>query len=207
MAKPKYPVVLSPGVRVGLLVVVGNSEVRSPGDNQKQILCRCDCGNEKLVRVVQLRRGFYGHCRGTKSCGCLSVRNTKRPTHGLARTPEYRAWCGAYHRCHSPHSPSYANYGGRGISMDAQWRPSGRDPGPFLLFLEHVGPRPSPEHSLDRIDNNGNYAPGNVRWATKSEQIVNRRSFVAIQNVSDAELFSELRRRGYFVRGNSGEAA
>lgn len=92
-----------------------------------------------------------------------------QPTHGMAKTPEWRAWCAARQRCHNPNCSSYANYGGRGIQMCDAWRES------FELFYAHIGPKPSPMHSLDRIDNDGHYEPGNVRWATKTEQARNQR--------------------------------
>jgi len=94
--------------------------------------------------------------------------------HGCARrgemTPEYSTWSLMIQRCEDPSSDRYGYYGGRGISVCPKWRTS------FAAFLEDVGPKPSPAHSLDRIDPNGNYEPGNVRWATKKEQARNRRT-------------------------------
>ncbi len=82
---------------------------------------------------------------------------------------EYRAWYQMIYRCTNPKFPQWKDYGGRGISVCAEWRNS------FTAFFEHVGPRPSPQHSFDRIDNDGNYEPGNVRWATRSQQNSNQR--------------------------------
>lgn len=92
-------------------------------------------------------------------------------THGHAAvdSPEYRAWRHANQRCHYARHPQFASYGGRGIRMCDEWRKD------FTAFLRHVGPRPSKDHSLDRIDNDKGYEPGNVRWATRSEQARNRR--------------------------------
>jgi hypothetical protein len=94
-------------------------------------------------------------------------------THGEARkgqwTPEYRAWMGARSRCLTPTNPKFPEYGGRGIRMCDEWLAS------YLAFLEHVGRRPSSSHSLDRINVNGHYEPGNVRWATRLTQSRNRR--------------------------------
>lgn len=89
----------------------------------------------------------------------------------LARSPEYRAWDAMKSRCYNPKARGYAGYGGRGIAVCDRWRYS------FENFLADMGERPSPEHSLDRIDNDGNYEPGNVRWATRSEQQRNRTRF------------------------------
>lgn len=85
------------------------------------------------------------------------------------RTPERAAWYGAQQRCNNPKCPKYASYGGRGIRFCEEWSRS------FETFLGHVGLRPSTDHSLDRIDVDGHYEPGNVRWATRSEQQRNRR--------------------------------
>jgi len=84
-------------------------------------------------------------------------------------TPEYAAWCAAKTRCYNTKDPNYVRYGARGIKMCEEWRED------FSAFLAHVGNRPSSDHSLDRINVNGNYEPGNCRWATWIEQCNNRR--------------------------------
>jgi hypothetical protein len=90
--------------------------------------------------------------------------------HGLSnKSSEYRTWVGMKQRCYNPNDPSYKSYGGRGITIDKGWMES------FELFLKDVGYKPTPKHSLDRIDNNRNYEPSNCKWATQKEQTNNTR--------------------------------
>lgn len=121
-------------------------------------LCRCDCGKQTIVRSDCLNTG------NTRSCGCLSGE-----LHGMTKTPEYRTWHHMNERCSNPNNRTYKNYGGRGIFVCEQWRNS------FTTFYKDMGPRPSSKHSIDRINNNGNYEPGNCRWATIKEQNGNTR--------------------------------
>lgn len=131
-------------------------------------VCRCDCGTERAVRPYRLRTGE------SKSCGCLHreiMRKTRgNLSHGLSRRPEYKAWQQAKQRCFNPKHHMFAHYGGRGITMCEEWRDD------VLAFFEHVGERPGAEYSIGRIDNDGNYEPGNVEWQTQHEQNSNKRS-------------------------------
>lgn len=128
-------------------------------------LCRCDCGQS---RAVQRRRLTLGH---SKSCGCLKneIIRERSLTHGLRRTVEYRAWSHIKSRCTNPNVWNYHNYGGRGIKVCALWMAS------FEAFYADLGPRPEGKYSIDRIDNNRGYEPGNCRWATPEMQRANRR--------------------------------
>jgi hypothetical protein len=151
------------GRRFGRLIVIGLGPARS---GSRTWLCRCECGNTKAALSGNLRSGK------TKSCGCIRVQanQERNTTHGLALTPEYRVWLHIKGRCHTPTDANYQNYGGRGISVCQRWRDS------FESFYSDMGPRPSARHSIDRVDNNGNYEPGNCRWATKKVQCRNQRT-------------------------------
>lgn len=140
-------------------------------------LCRCDCGNEKIAASQGLRRG------NTKSCGCLQAEcNPPRiVTHGRSKTALYSIWEAMVARCENKNFRQYASYGGRGIRVCDRWRRGNGIKSGFECFAEDMGERPSKKHSLDRIDNDGNYEPGNCRWATKEVQQNNMRSNVRIE--------------------------
>jgi hypothetical protein len=152
----------------------GPSAPRSDGGGVIRYWCRCDCGTERLVTVQGLRAGR------SKSCGCrVSELSRKRKlTHGLSDSRLYRVWGSIVDRCCNLRSPYYHRYGGRRIGLYTPWR---TDPKAFIDYVETtLGPRPSKQHSIDRINNDGNYEPGNLRWATRSEQAQNRRITEAV---------------------------
>lgn len=146
------------GMRFGRLAIVGPA----PGRRGKNLCwnCLCDCGVNIVVVTGSLTSG------NTKSCGCLA-RDTKSrlsTRHGKASTPEYRAWMNMKSRCENANTPLFHRYGGRGIRVLYS---------SFEHFLADVGPRPSPEHSIDRLENDLHYEPGNCKWRTDKEQANN----------------------------------
>lgn len=149
--------------------VYGRLTVLGPGCSTKagksQWICRCSCGKAKAFKQDNLRSGH------SQSCGCFQRERTSKrmTTHGKANTAEYGIWISMKSRCICRTVPGYKDYGGRGIKVCERWKKS------FPAFLADIGPRPSSLHSIDRINNDGNYEPGNVRWATPKEQASNTR--------------------------------
>lgn len=148
---PVYPSQAAKGVKLG----------------NRMAECVCNCGNRTTVLLAFL---FSGH---TSSCGCRNSRMTaeRNRTHGLADSGHYARWFGMLSRCSDPENLNYSKYGGRGIAVHADWH----DLGNFVSWVrENLGDCPE-GHTLDRIDVDGDYEPGNVRWASRSMQAHNRR--------------------------------
>ena len=169
-------VTISAGATFGRLTVMHESGV----DNAGQVLwaCRCKCGAIVVVRSYKLRSGH------TTSCGCYSRdrqrEEHRRHGHRKPLSREYRSWANAKQRCNDPNATSFRNYGGRGIRMCDEWA---RD---FVSFLRDMGPCPE-GHEIDRIDPDGNYEPGNCRWAPSAVQSSNRRNNRYVEVLADGE--------------------
>jgi len=144
------------GKTFGRLTCIDVLDESSPSGHRLGLF-DCACGKRVKRKLSRVKSG------ATQSCGCLVGR---RPIHGMKGSPEYRSWRAMKDRCLNPQSKDYPRWGGRGVRVCDRWARS------FRAFCEDVGPRP-PGTTLDRIDSAGHYEPGNVRWATPSEQVRN----------------------------------
>lgn len=158
--------------------------------------CLCDCGVVVEVRAHLLRKGE------TQSCGCLHRERSRaaNTTHGGHGDPEYAVWSTMKTRCSNPNSISWPRYGALGIRVCDKWVTS------YAAFIKDVGPRPSAEHSIDRIDPYGNYEPDNVQWATVTQQNRNRKTSKITPGIA-AEIRSRFLPRQSGGVGNSAALA
>lgn len=151
--------------RNGWTVLWGGKGVRYDGNIHRSLICMCMCGRIKEIRTHDFLSGR------SKNCGCFRENSCRKySSHSSIRRDEYSTWKNMRRRCHNLNDHRYHDYGGRGINVYERWRES------FQEFYDYIGPRPSKSHTLDRINNNGNYEPGNVRWATIEEQYRNKRN-------------------------------
>lgn len=154
------------GQRFGRLTVV--HKVPNKRYGVPRWFCKCDCGGTTEADSGNLKNGYRA------SCGCLSIDHLARlktglhASHRMSRTAIYATWIQIRERCENPKNPSYHRYGGRGIKVCERWQT-------FENFRDDMGEKPSKDHSIDRMDNDGNYEPDNCRWATRLEQTWNTR--------------------------------
>jgi hypothetical protein len=153
------------GLRFGRLIVGEFSHKRK---YLQYWSCICDCGGNTIAYAGNLKNG------NTQSCGCFHSERFKHVTHGQSETWAYGIWGKMKDRCLNPNNQKYKDYGGRGIKIHERWLNS------FENFSSDMGPRPSPKHSIDRKDNDGDYAPDNCHWVTSKEQTRNKRTNVII---------------------------
>ena len=168
------------GVRRGRSVIVRYAGRGEGTSRHARWNALCDCGNSFVVEGATYLLGK------AQSCGCLVVEVGKRnKTHGMTGSPEYDALKSAIQRCHNPKSRAYKDYGARGITVCAEWRESKEK------FLADMGPRTSPKHSLDRLNNDLGYFKANCSWRTRSEQSRNRRSNRLITYLGETRTITE----------------
>ena len=156
----------------GRLTVIGDAEpvfyTRPDGRlrSERQITCKCECGTVVTLHASNVATG------NTKSCGCFRVDHSQSVNlkHGQSRSVMYRIYRHMINRCYNPNVERFPHYGGKGIIVADIWIGEGG----YERWRDYVGERPSPKHSIDRINVKGHYEPGNVRWATAQEQIRNR---------------------------------
>lgn len=189
------------GLKFGRLTVVCKAGVQNQGKrgSRSMWLCKCDCGNEKVIVRNCLVTG------NTRSCGCLEL-ETKTNTHfkhGMAKSRLWKIWCGIKDRCNNPNNKSYSYYGGKGVKVCAEWASSENGFENFRRWAEGNGY--SENLTIDRIDSNGNYEPCNCRWVTRKEQTRNRNITLKLSLAEIAEIEAISYQQAYdkFIRRKS----
>jgi hypothetical protein len=155
------------GKEFGKWTVLEEVEKRN---NKRAFMCRCDCGKKYVVMGDNLRNGTSVWCMSCSS----KIKGTKHNTHGMTYTRVFKIWAGMVQRCTKPYHIAYKSYGAKGVKVCPEWENS------FEVFLKDMGEPPTEDHQIDRINNNGNYEPGNCRWASRKVQQNNRSNNVLI---------------------------
>lgn len=161
------------GARIGMWTVRGNPDTSKPMWS-KRAECQCECGTIRLVLINRLKSGLSTNCGCGRMEKMLAAAKLAGTTHGMSKKcVEYSTWCGIKQRCYSPSRKDWHIYGGRGIAMCDRWKNS------FEAFYSDMGPRPK-GYSIERIDANGNYEPGNCVWASAKTQSFNRSATISV---------------------------
>lgn len=189
MAKKSLQELLNGVTVFGDYTVIGEGK---PSPKGRYALCLCKCGSTRDVDVSKLRSGRSTCC---KECAAKSPKRITNLRHGMSGSAEYNAWASMIDRCYRENSHNYQRYGARGIAVCDEWR------GSFEAFIRDMGCRPSSNHSLDRIDNDGDYEPANCRWATPKQQQANRRVTRTVVYGGREVPISELERKAGLARG------
>jgi len=164
-------------MRFGKLLAL--EPVKKPYNTKYYWLCECDCGNKKIIMSSNLIKGI------STTCGCGKIEIGKITTkHGMTNTRIFKIWVGVRKRCTNPKCESYKHYGGRGIKISDKWNN-------FIDFYNDMKEGYADDLSLDRIDTNGNYEPGNCRWVTQKMQNRNRRNNYIITYNNENKTLSE----------------
>lgn len=163
------------GRRYGKLVVQGDGG-RHPTRGIRLWRCLCDCGKVTAIAAGPLNNGNSTSCGCVRLANSIAARKTHGETFGGKASPEYAIWQAMLRRCLTPSHKQFPLYGGRGITVCDRWRKS------FENFLADMGRKPSPSHSIDRIDNDAGYCKENCRWATQKVQVNNRRNTIVVSH-------------------------